>query len=259
MQMAFQIISDELLEAYEEELGGKLGDRFDALKEAEISTDTFSFYTSVASVYSSKIEGEEIDLDSYVKHKKFGVRFQVDYTKKIDDLYLAYEFAKEEELNLANLKKAHALLTKHFLSENEQGTFRNHNMFITTASGKIEYVAALPSLVEGEMSKLFADIEMLLDTSLMIEEVFFYASFIHLVFVKIHPFGDGNGRTARLLEKWFLAKKLGAKAWFLESEKYYYEHHGLYYHSIRLLGLEYPDLDYKQALSFVKMLAGSVG
>jgi Fic family protein len=28
----------------------------------------------------------------------------------------------------------------------------------------------------------------------------------------------GNGRTARLLEKWFLAEKLGAKAWFVESE-----------------------------------------
>ena len=120
-------------------------------------------------------------------------------------------------------------------------------------------MAVLPSLVEGEMSKLFADIELLLDASLKIEEVFFYASLIHLVFVKIHPFSDGNGRTARLLEKWFLAKKLGAKAWFVESEKYYYEHHGLYYHNIRLLGLEYPDLDYAQALPFAKMLAGSVG
>jgi Fic family protein len=259
MQKALQIISDELLEAFIMGLESNLGERFESLKEAEISTDTFSFYTSVASVFSSKIEGEEIDLDSYVKHKKFGVAFQVDYTKKIDDLYLAYEFAKEEELNSSNLKKAHALLTKHFLSENEQGTFRNHNMYVTAASGRIEYVAALPNLVEGEMSKLFADIELLLDASLTIEEVFFYASFIHLVFVKIHPFGDRNGRTARLLEKWFLAKKLGAKAWFVESEKYYYEHHGLYYHNIRLLGLEYPELDYMQPLSFVKMLAGSVG
>ena len=59
---------------------------FNALHEAEISTSTFSFYTSVASVFSSKIEGEEIELDSYIKHKKFGIEFLPDYTKKIDDL-----------------------------------------------------------------------------------------------------------------------------------------------------------------------------
>ncbi|MBL0098191.1 MAG: Fic family protein [Bacteroidetes bacterium] len=34
---------------------------------------------------------------------------------------------------------------------------------------------------------------------------------IHLVFVKIHPLNDGNGRSARLIEKWFLAQKLGKK------------------------------------------------
>ena len=41
---------------------------------------------------------------------------------------------------------------------------------------------------------------------------------IHLVFVKIHPWNDGNGRSARLMEKWFLAQKLDEKAWFIESE-----------------------------------------
>ncbi|GIZ15810.1 hypothetical protein [Capnocytophaga catalasegens] len=68
--------------------------KFNALEDAEISTDTFSFYVSVSSVLSSKIEGENIELDSYVKHKKFGVAFLLDYTKKIDNLYNAYTFAK---------------------------------------------------------------------------------------------------------------------------------------------------------------------
>lgn len=77
---------------------------------------------------------------------------------------------------------------------------------------------------------------------------------IHLVFVKIHPWNDGNGRSARLIEKWFLAEKLGEKAWFVQSEKHYYQQHQAYYKNIRLLGLEYPDLDYKQALPFLLML-----
>jgi len=57
----------------------------------------FSFYTSVASVFSSKIEGADIQLDSY-KHKRFGIEFLPDYTRKIYDLYGAYDFAKTKKL-----------------------------------------------------------------------------------------------------------------------------------------------------------------
>jgi Fic family protein len=32
---------------------------------------------------------------------------------------------------------------------------------------------------------------------------------IHLRLAQIHPFRDGNGRAARLIEKWFVAEKLG--------------------------------------------------
>lgn len=78
------------------------------------------------------------------------------------------------------------------------------------------------------------------------------------MFVKIHPFNDGNGRTARLIEKWFLAEKLGDKSWFLQSEKMYYDQHDTYYQNIRLLGIEYPDLDYNRALPFLKMLISTL-
>jgi Fic family protein len=94
----------------------------------------------------------------------------------------------------------------------------------------------------------------LLQSALSIEEVFFFASMIHLVFVKIHPWNDDNGRIARLIEKWFLAQRLGKKAWFVQSEKHYYQQHQLYYNNIRLLGLEYPELDYSKALPFLLML-----
>ncbi len=46
--------------------------------------------TSVSAVYSSKIEGEEIELDSFIKHRRGGVKYRADYTRKIDDLYDAY-------------------------------------------------------------------------------------------------------------------------------------------------------------------------
>ena len=258
MKKKLQIIPTDLLDTYFKQVPKTLQITFEALEDAEISTDTFSFYVSVSSVYSSKIEGEKIELDSYIKHKKFGIEFLPDYTKKIDDLYNAYTFAKSNELNQKNISEAHKLLSKHIVATNWQGKFRNQNMYVTTSDGKIEYVAASPYEVEREMKKFYNDISVLLKEDLSIEEVFYFASFIHLIFVKIHPWNDGNGRTARLLEKWFLAQKLGHKAWFIQSEKMYYNQHNTYYKNIRLLGLEYPELDYKQALSFLLMLPTSL-
>ena len=253
-----QLISIDLLEAYKNHVSHSLQPNFDALTDAEISTETFSFYVSVSSVYSSKIEGENIELDSYIKHKKYGVEFLPDYTKKIDDLYGAYTFAKANELNEKKISEVHKLLSKNLLTKNWQGKYRSQNMYVTTNDGKIEYVAVSPYEVKNEMKKLFDDIDYLLKTELKIEEVFYFASFIHLVFVKIHPWNDGNGRSARLLEKWFLAQKLGDKAWFIQSEKMYYENHHAYYNNIRSLGLEYSELDYKQALPFLLMLTNSL-
>ena len=208
--------------------------------------------------FSIKIEGENIELDSYIKHKKFGIEFLPDYTKKIDDLYNAYTFAKYKELNKENISEAHILLSKHILAIHSQGKIRTQNMYVSTPDGKIEYVAATPFEVPIEMNKFYHDIDLLLKIHLTIEEVFYYAAMIHLVFVKIHPWNDGNGRSARLIEKWFLAQKLGDKAWFIQSEKNYYQNHQTYYHNIRILGLEYTELDYLKSLTFLLMLPNSL-
>lgn len=256
--MKLQILTLSLLSDYLEQIPNDLEMRFRGLEDAEISNSTFSFYTSVASVFSSKIEGEDIELDSYIKHKAMGLPFRADYTKKIDDLYNAYTFAKENELTPLNIRKSHSLLANHFLECRFLGKFRSQLMFGTTDDGKIDYVAASPYEVADEMEKLFEDISLLLGKELTLPEVFYFAALIHLVFVKIHPWNDGNGRSARLLEKWFLAKKLGEKAWYIQSEKGYYEHHQAYYNNIRLIGREYADLNYAAALPFLLMLPNSI-
>jgi Fic family protein len=253
-----QIIPTDILEPYKRSFNPSLQQRFEQLHDSELSIETFSFYTSVSAVFSSKIEGENIDLDSYIKHKRLGAHFLPDYTRKIDDLYDAYIFAQKNKLRPKRLEQAHAQLTKHILQEAQQGRFRTGNMFVITEDGKIEYVAAAPDKVKLEMEKLYADLERLLSADLKFEEIFFYASLLHLVFVKIHPFEDGNGRTARLLEKWFLAQKLGDKAWFIQSERNYYEQHQMYYNNIRRLGLEYDELNYTEALPFLQMLPNAI-
>jgi Fic family protein len=252
-----QLVKTDLLPEYLKTIGG-LDEKFQLLKDAEISTETFSFYTSVASVFSSKIEGETIEIDSYIKHKGMGMAFQPDYTQKIDDLYNAYLFAQKNELNQKNIAQAHILLVKNIVATNYQGKLRNNNIYVATDDGRIEYVAISHYQLQAEMEKFYIDLIILLNQKLKTEEVFYYAAYLHLVFVKIHPWHDGNGRTARLLEKWFVAQHLGEKAWFLQSEKNYYLHHQTYYKNLRALGLEYQELDFTKALPFLLMLPNAL-
>lgn len=228
-------------------------------EKTKLPVDYFQFYKSISSVYSSKIEGEDIDFDSYFKHKFLNVKFKPDYTRKADDLYASYEFIENNTLNLKNVQKAHSLLSSNLLPSNQQGLIRRNPMFVLNNKDQIEYVAAPANILESELNKLFTDVTHLLNKELTTQEVFYFASLIHLVFVKIHPFQDGNGRTARLIEKWFLYEKLGKLATSVQLEKNYYKNLDSYYLNIKILGLEYEKLNYEKALNFLLMTIKGIG
>src|ERR1700731_2598804 len=112
-EIQFQILPVTLLKDYLHQIDKSAALNFENLRDSELSAKAFSFYISVSAVFSSKIEGENIELDSFIKHKKLGVKFLPDYTQKIDDLYGAYLFAQKTPLNNKAVEQAHALLTKH--------------------------------------------------------------------------------------------------------------------------------------------------
>lgn len=225
--------------------------------KVEITTDTFGFYASVASVFSSKIEGEPIELDSYLRHRFLQGKYKPDYTRKVDDLNTAYQYARENRLTLENVLRAQALITRNMLPKHRRGKIRTGHEIIVNAEGRIEYTAADAAIVKAETEKLFADIALLLESTLTPEESLYAASMIHLVFLKIHPFEDGNGRTARLLEKWFLSEKNGETAWYIPSERYYYQHLSEYYRNVHI-GQDYDSLDFERCLPMLLMLPTSL-
>ncbi len=251
--MTFEILTSQLLNTFIEKVKESPLKKLEKVARLEVPVDYFQFYKSVSSVYSSKIEGENIDFDSFFKHKFLNIDFKPDYTQKADDLYDAYNFIEEHPLNLTNVQKAHAILSRNLLPKSQQGLIRTNPMLVINSDDRIEYVAASPKIVNRELEKLFKDTKTLISNDLNKLEVFYYASLIHLVFVKIHPFQDGNGRTARLLEKWFLKEKIGQKATAVQLEKNYYKKLEDYYANIKKLGLEYDNLDYSKSLDFLLM------
>mgnify|MGYP001499127952 CR=1 FL=1 len=256
--MKLEILTSRLLNNFTEKVKESPLEKSDKTEKLEMPVDYVQFYKSVSSVYSSKIEGEDIDFDSYFKHRFLNVKFKPDYTRKADDLYASYDFIDNHKLNLKNVQKAHSILSKNLLPKSQQGLIRTNPMFVINSDDRIEYVAANPEIVKRELEKLFRDIDLLIKTKLNDFEIFYYASFIHLVFVKIHPFQDGNGRTARLLEKWFLIEKIGEKATAVQLEKNYYNKIKDYYSNIKKLGLEYDDLDYDKSLDFLLMTVSGI-
>lgn len=252
-------LTNRYFETYNAMLDVNLAEAYAKLKQREWSADSFRFYTAVSVISSSRIEGEQMEIDSYLKHKLQDIEYLPDLTEKPNDLFEAYEFARDNKLTLTNFYTVHFLSTKHLLPESLRGVVRTGNMLIMEQqTQRVQYEAASALIVKDEFEDFWGELDVLIKQELSLNEVFYYASLIHLVFVKIHPFNDGNGRTGRLLEKWFLNTKLGEKAWYIGSEHFYYKNLQNYYHNLARVGLFYEELAYEKSIPFLLMLPNSL-
>jgi Fic family protein len=252
-------LTKKYFERYNATLNVNLDEAYTKLKQHEWSAESFRFYTAVSVISSLRIEGEQMEIDSYLKHKLQDIEYLPDLTEKPNDLFEAYEFARDNKLTLSNFYNAHSISTKHLLPESLRGVVRAGNMLIMEQqTHRVQYEAASALIVKNEFEDFWSELDELIKQKLGLNEVFYYASLIHLVFVKIHPFNDGNGRTGRLLEKWFLKTKLGEKAWYIGSELFYYKNLKNYYHNLARVGLFYEELTYEKSIPFLLMLPNSL-
>ena len=239
---------------------GKIGSQIETLiKDFDFSKENgdFEYLTKASAVFSSNIEGNSIDLNSFMNYElnkeKFKAGKEID---EIENLIEAYNFAQNNSLTEANMLGCHKTLAETLLIESKRGQYRNEPVGVFGQSG-LAYLAIEPQYVDAKMNELFVGIDELLKSELSKPEAFYFASLIHLIFVHIHPFSDGNGRVARLIEKWFLAEKLGKDFWRIPSEEYYKNNLQEYYSSINL-GVNYYELDYDNCIDFLTMLPNSL-
>ena len=253
-----KFLREEYLSDYKIKVGNLSKKMLQLTDKQDFTPTDFEHYIVPSAVYSSNIEGNSLNMDTFLQNKYFNIKSKPKETKEINDLIAAYNFAITSALTKDNFLKSHAILSDTILTlKKHRGKLRTEQVGIFSG-GKVEYLAVEPEFVKAEFDKFFSDINILLKEKLSIEEVFYFASMIHLAFEKIHPFMDGNGRAGRLLEKWFLASFLGVKSWSIASEKYYMQHRETYYQNIHI-GLNYYVLKWERAMPFLEMLPNALG
>jgi len=237
---------EDLLQKYSASLKQKAS--FSTVPDKQTVDLHFLLQSSV--LFSSKIEGNTLDLNSFLNKAEIP-RAKKRELQEVKDLQNAYEFAREHSLTEQNLLQAHKILSKTFLSAGARGKYRKDKVGVFGSHG-LEYMALEANLVQSEMSALFALVSKLLEQKMKREEVLVWSMYLHVMIALIHLFADGNGRVARLVEKWFLAEKLGGKYWYIESERFYFENLKKYYNSLSL-GVNYWEVDFRKLKKFFEL------
>lgn len=247
-----KITNKEYFSEYYNQIGHEIGLSIDNFDFSDQHVN-LGYSTQASAVYSSNIEGNSIDLNTFMNYKLSQEMFKpTKEIEEIENLITAYKFAQNNKLNESNFLECHRILSKTLLIKSKRGKYRIEKVGVFGETGLV-YLAIEPEFVQECMKILFQNIEVLLKKEFSLEEIFYFASITHLIFVHIHPFRDGNGRAARLLEKWFLTENLGDQYWKIPSEKYYKDNQEKYYANINL-GVNYYELNYANCIPFLLML-----
>ena len=157
--------------------------------------------TRIKSIHSSlAIENNQLSLFQVedVINGKMVIGEQKDI-QEVKNAYKAYEEIDNiNPYSVDDLKKIHGILT--FLIEDDAGKFRNHGEAVYDGNVQI-FMAPPHTMVPKLMDNLFNWMNEAKDkvNPLILSSIF------HYEFVFIHPFSDGNGRTARLWQTAILA------------------------------------------------------
>ena len=120
--------------------------------------------------------------------------------QEVKNAYNAYEMInKVDPYSIDDLKKIHGVMT--YLTVDESGDFRKGDEGVMDGDICI-FIAPKPEYVDKLMRQLFDFIKRNKD----IIHPLILSSVFHYEFVFIHPFSDGNGRTARLWQNILLTK-----------------------------------------------------
>src|SRR2546429_1911996 len=188
----------------------------------------------VRTVYhGTHIEGNELNLREAravlegkdVTARKRDVQEVLNYRQVLK--YIDSLVGKDKELSEAVVLHVHKLTTDKVLKDTDSGHYRKVNVVVSkSVSGEVVFRPPLPNLVPVQVKQFVT----WLNSSLGQEEnAVLKAGITHYELVRIHPFVDGNGRTARavatlvlFLEGYDIKKFFSLEEYYDRNAKDYY-------------------------------------
>ena len=174
-----------------------------------------------SSLFSARIEGNTLEISDF----EFGNQTEEEKKNEIFNIVKATNFIdkdiKENALTQETILLLHSLVLMDISPD--AGRFRTEVSAIFNQAGIAIYMTPPPS----QISKLLDDLLIYMNSEKNFPLI---AAFVaHLIFEKIHPFLDGNGRVGRLLVSAILKSKGWDFTLTVPFEEYLDEHKNEYY------------------------------
>ncbi len=185
--------------------------------------------------HSTHIEGNQLELGDAEKIVK-GLKVEIagnerDYNDIINyrNVLKYIDSIQDKKFTKPQIFEVHRIISRNLLEEKYQGIYRERQVVLKNSLTKqISYVP--PSYLE--VPYLMDDLISWLNTDQDIHPVL-VAGLFHCQFVKIHPFADGNGRTARALTTMILYRNNFNINKFFCLDEYYDRNLTSYYKALQ--------------------------
>ena len=208
---------------------------------------------AVSAFASTSIEGNPMPLTDVRRILKNTPTHARDTEKEILNYNSALQYlntllSNPKPVTKSFITKIQSVVTKELINKKDQGSFRKRHVVVNDPRKRtIAYIPPDADDVPFLMSELIEYLRNEFDTT----DPLILAGIFHKQFVIIHPFIDGNGRTARLVTKYLLAR-MGLDTFRLFSfENYYNQNITKYFASVGVFG-DYYNL--KNTIEFTSWL-----
>lgn len=206
------------------------------LPEAEAS---IRLRASVESIHSStSIEGNPLNAnevravitsDKILTKEEYAEIEVQNYKNALD--YIDKRRHGSSDIALEDILELHRIITDRLLDKTRNGKIRKNPVYIENQDHEVLYTAIDADKVKDALDEL---VEWVKNSQFQVHPVII-AAIIHFRIAAIHPFSDGNGRTARALTSLFLALNQYDCNGSLVLDSYYASDRVAYYAVLQLL------------------------
>ena len=202
------------------------------------------FRATVESIHSStSIEGNPLNQQevkkvlegSTISAPDYAIQEVLNYKNALH--WINQKKETQDILNSNEILKLHSILMENLLPSQKIGNYRSGDVYIidevnttrgTSKKEIVQYVGPQASDLKKILSSFTAWVKIQKKEKKL--HPVLLAGLAHFIFVSIHPFSDGNGRTTRLLTHQFLKSysydfndSLSLDSYYLQNRKNYYK------------------------------------